>query len=231
MKCQSAWCPPSTRENAQGSGRVSKLHLEDHEGDLSVRPGHAVEELGALASSYAGRSRWTGSSLWPRKSGFIVAFGGLASDEGAHHKAWQDAGLLRLHVCVNVPPRQLREKTWIGRVAHALAESGPQARYLVVELTELVDTHDVEQGRRDDDWTGQVRVCKLLFDGSGTGSLQVGSAPRTSCCWLRSIESFVQFLASDPDDWGIASAGHSMEVTCGSLPRALKPRSSWAFLA
>ena len=61
------------------------------------------------------------------------------------NKAWQDAGLPAMTMCVNVSARQFREKNWIARVVDALRESGLEAKYLELELTESLIMQDVDQ--------------------------------------------------------------------------------------
>jgi EAL domain-containing protein (putative c-di-GMP-specific phosphodiesterase class I) len=59
--------------------------------------------------------------------------------------AWQEEGLAPMTVCVNVSARQFREKNWVSRGANALQETGLQAKYLELELTESLIMQDVEQ--------------------------------------------------------------------------------------
>ena len=61
------------------------------------------------------------------------------------NKAWQDAGLPPMNVCVNVSARQFREKNLISRVVNALRESGLAAKYLELEITESLIMQDVDQ--------------------------------------------------------------------------------------
>ena len=121
------------------------------------------------------------------------------------NKAWQDAGLPPINVCVNVSARQFREKTWIGRVAHALAESGLEARYLELELTESLLMHDVEQVVATMTEL-QVLGVQFAIDDFGTGYSSLSALKNFPVARLKIDQSFVRNLASDPDDRGIASA-------------------------
>ena len=58
------------------------------------------------------------------------------------NKAWQDSGLTPINICVNVSPRQFKEKNWVDRIRHALLESGLDARYLELEITESLIMQD-----------------------------------------------------------------------------------------
>ena len=80
------------------------------------------------------------------ETGLIVPIGDWVLHEACRqNKAWQDAGLPPMTICVNVSARQFKEKNWVGRVASALRESGLEARYLELELTESLIMQDVEQ--------------------------------------------------------------------------------------
>ncbi|WP_192177389.1 diguanylate cyclase domain-containing protein, partial [Mesorhizobium amorphae] len=71
------------------------------------------------------------------ETGLIVPIGDWVLHEACRqNKAWQDAGLPPLIVCVNVSARQFRERNLIGRVVNALKDSGLEARYLELEVTE-----------------------------------------------------------------------------------------------
>jgi diguanylate cyclase (GGDEF)-like protein/PAS domain S-box-containing protein len=59
------------------------------------------------------------------------------------NKAWQDAGMPPLVISVNISARQFKENILTGQVAHALKESGLEARYLELELTESLIMQDV----------------------------------------------------------------------------------------
>ncbi|WP_246800628.1 diguanylate cyclase domain-containing protein, partial [Mesorhizobium amorphae] len=71
------------------------------------------------------------------ETGLIVPIGDWVLHEACRqNKAWQDAGLPPLIVCVNVSARQFRERNLISRVVNALKDSGLEARYLELEVTE-----------------------------------------------------------------------------------------------
>ena len=59
------------------------------------------------------------------------------------NKAWQDAGLPRIQVSVNVSARQFQETNWVGQVIELLRESGLDPSYLELELTETLIMENV----------------------------------------------------------------------------------------
>ena len=79
------------------------------------------------------------------ESGLIVAIGAWVLREGCRqNKAWQNAGSSRITMCVNVSPRQFRERGFAASVADALAETGLEAKYLELEVTESMVMRDVD---------------------------------------------------------------------------------------
>ena len=65
------------------------------------------------------------------ESGLIVPLGDwVLRDACRQNKAWQDAGIPPITVCVNVSARQFKEKNWIARVTQRLQESGLEPKYL-----------------------------------------------------------------------------------------------------
>ena len=79
------------------------------------------------------------------ETGLIVPIGDWVLHEACRqNKAWQDAGLPPMTVCVNVSARQFRERNLVGRVVNALRDSGLEARYLELEVTESLIMQDIE---------------------------------------------------------------------------------------
>jgi EAL domain-containing protein (putative c-di-GMP-specific phosphodiesterase class I) len=64
------------------------------------------------------------------------------------NKAWQEAGLPFIHVSVNVSARQFRDKNLFAKVANALQNSGLEAKYLELELTESLIMQDVAERKQ-----------------------------------------------------------------------------------
>ena len=103
------------------------------------------------------------------ETGLIVSIGDWVLQEACRqNKAWQNAGLPSMAVSVNVSARQFRERDLVGRVAGALEESGLEAKYLELELTESLIMQDVELAiatMRDVKGLG----VQLSIDDFGTG--------------------------------------------------------------
>ncbi len=128
------------------------------------------------------------------------------------NKAWQISGLPPIVVSVNVSARQFQEKDWVERVAAALAESGLEARYLELELTESLIMQDVQQAVETMHRLEQLGV-HLAIDDFGTGYSSLASLKRFPVGRLKIDRSFVQDLPGDGDDAAIARAIISLAQT------------------
>ncbi len=131
------------------------------------------------------------------------------------NKAWQVSGLPPIVVSVNVSARQFQEKDWVERVAEALEESGLEARYLELELTESMIMEDVQQAVETMHRLEQLGV-HLAIDDFGTGYSSLSSLKRFPVDRLKIDRSFVKDLPADTDDAAIARAvislAHSLQL-------------------
>ncbi|MFT4158886.1 MAG: EAL domain-containing protein [Shinella sp.] len=131
------------------------------------------------------------------------------------NKAWQDAGLPFIVVSVNVSARQFQEKDWVERVAAALSESGLEAHYLELELTESMIMDDVQQAVETMHRLERLGV-HLAIDDFGTGYSSLASLKRFPVGRLKIDRSFVRDLPDDGDDAAIARAvislAHSLQL-------------------
>jgi diguanylate cyclase (GGDEF)-like protein/PAS domain S-box-containing protein len=150
------------------------------------------------------------------ESGLIVPLGDWVLHEACRqNKAWQDAGAPPVNVCVNVSARQFREKTWTSRVTHALAESGLDARYLELELTESLLMHDAEQAIATMNELQALGV-QFAIDDFGTGYSSLSALKNFPVARLKIDKSFIRSLPDDTDDRNIAAAvialGHKLNM-------------------
>src|SRR6185503_6970623 len=101
--------------------------------------------------------------------GLIAAIGEWALATACRqNKAWQDAGLPSMRVCVNVSARQFRDRSFAARVAAILRESGLAAGHLELELTESLLMVDVQQAVATMTELRDIGVS-LSIDDFGTG--------------------------------------------------------------
>jgi EAL domain-containing protein (putative c-di-GMP-specific phosphodiesterase class I) len=121
------------------------------------------------------------------------------------NKAWQDAGLSRINICVNVSARQFREKNLIGRVVGALKDSGLEAKYLELEVTESLIMQDVELAVATMKELQGLGV-HLSIDDFGTGYSSLSALKHFPVARLKIDKSLIDGLPADENDRAVASA-------------------------
>ena len=152
------------------------------------------------------------------ESGLIVPLGDWVLHEACRqNKAWQDAGAPPVNVCVNVSARQFREKNWTSRVTHALAESGLEAKYLELEVTESMLMQDLELSMRKLSLLREAGIG-IAIDDFGTGYSSLRLLDRLPVDTLKIDRSFVQNIADTPSALTLVS-------TVVSLARAFGMRT------
>ncbi len=149
-------------------------------------------------------------------NGLIVRLGTWVLQEACRqNKAWQDAGLPKLKVSVNLSARQLRDNAFVPLVMQILEETGLDPRYLEFELTESALMAD-----------GGDTVCKLLrlkelgisisVDDFGTGYSSLSYLKNLPIDTIKIDRSFVSDIVNDPDDAAIVDAivaiAHSLKL-------------------
>lgn len=140
------------------------------------------------------------------ETGLIVPIGDWVLNEACRqNKAWQDAGLPPIVVSVNVSARQFRERNWVSRVATALEESGLDACYLELELTESLIMQDVGSAIATMHELEALGV-HLAIDDFGTGYSSLSALKSFPVRRLKIDRSFVQDIPGDADDKAITGA-------------------------
>ncbi len=140
------------------------------------------------------------------ESGLIVPLGDWVLREACRqNKAWQDAGMAPISVCVNVSARQFREKNWVKRVAETLQETGLEPQYLELELTESMLMHDVPEAIAAMRGLGTLGV-HFSIDDFGTGYSSLSALKSFPVGRLKIDQSFVRNLTGDANDRKIARA-------------------------
>jgi diguanylate cyclase (GGDEF)-like protein/PAS domain S-box-containing protein len=140
------------------------------------------------------------------ESGMIVALGEWVLRTACfQNQAWQDAGLAPLRISVNVSPRQFEEQGLVDRVARALADSGMDAQWLELEVTEGVIMRDLAQAVAK---MGQLRAMGvfLSIDDFGTGYSSLSALKSFPISTLKIDKSFVRDLGRSDGDEAIASS-------------------------
>ncbi|GAC1621929.1 MAG: hypothetical protein NVS9B13_14080 [Candidatus Acidiferrum sp.] len=138
--------------------------------------------------------------------GLIVQIGGWVLREACRQaRAWQDAGLPPLPVAVNVSAVEFRDKGFVEGVRAILSDTGLQARYLVLELTEGVLMADA------DSTIAVLQELKsmgvhLAVDDFGTGYSSLSYLRQFPIDVLKIDQSFVHQISANPDESKIVDA-------------------------
>ena len=140
------------------------------------------------------------------ETGLIVPIGDWVLHEACRqNKAWQDAGLPPITICVNVSARQFREKSLISRVDSALQDSGLDAKYLELEMTESMIMLDVELAVATMKELQELGV-HLSIDDFGTGYSSLSALKNFPVSRLKIDKTFISDLAANDSDTAVASA-------------------------
>jgi diguanylate cyclase (GGDEF)-like protein len=138
--------------------------------------------------------------------GLIAAIGDwVLSTACRQNKAWQDAGLPLLRVCVKVSARQFRDRSFAARVAAILRESGLAAGHVELELTESLLMADVQQAVATMTELRDIGVS-LSIDDFGTGYSSLAMLKTLPVARLKLDQSFVRDIADDENDRAIVAA-------------------------
>ncbi len=131
------------------------------------------------------------------------------------NKAWQKAGLPSMTVAVNLSARQFQQQDLVETVARILKETGLEARWLEMEITEGIAMQNADytnvllRGLKD-------MGVKVALDDFGTGYSSLSYLKKFPIDTLKIDQSFVRDLTLDPNDAAIANAvivlAHSLKL-------------------
>ena len=111
-------------------------------------------------------------------------------------KAWSTAGLGNLVVSVNLSPREFRGRSLLPIVSQALIDSGLDAEYLEVEITEASLMRDLDKAEQV--LVGlQAMGVRIALDNFGTGYSSLSNLRRFP---LNALKIDGQFVRAAPDD-------------------------------
>jgi EAL domain-containing protein (putative c-di-GMP-specific phosphodiesterase class I) len=138
-------------------------------------------------------------------TGLIIPIGDWALHEACRqNKAWQNAGLPPKIVCVNVSAKQFAEKNLVSRVTHALQESGLDAQYLQLEVTESLIMRNMELAVATMEELQRMGV-QIAIDDFGTGYSSLSALKTFPVVQLKIDKSFIKDIAIDASDQAVAT--------------------------
>jgi EAL domain-containing protein (putative c-di-GMP-specific phosphodiesterase class I) len=120
-------------------------------------------------------------------------------------REWQDAGLPFKRVSVNVSATEFRAKTFLEDVGTIIRETGLEARYLDLELTEGVLMQNAKSTASVLQELKSMGV-HLAVDDFGTGYSSLSYLRQFPIDVLKIDQSFVRQISDDPNDSAIVRA-------------------------
>jgi diguanylate cyclase (GGDEF)-like protein/PAS domain S-box-containing protein len=142
--------------------------------------------------------------------GLILPIGRWVLREACRQaREWQEAGLPFNRISVNVSATEFRAKNFLAEVSASLKETGLDARYLDLELTESVLMHHAESSSTILHALKAIGV-HLAVDDFGTGYSSLSYLQQFPIDILKVDKSFIHQLAGGLDDSPIVGAIISM---------------------
>ncbi|MEW6117026.1 MAG: EAL domain-containing protein [Nitrospirota bacterium] len=133
----------------------------------------------------------------------------------AQTRAWQKAGLPPFRVTVNLSTQQFQKPTLVHMIKDILNETGLEARYLEIEITESTAMRDIDLAVPNLKGLHEIGVA-LSIDDFGTGYSSLSYLKRFPLYKLKIDQSFIRDVPKDPDDQAIVRAviamGHNLQL-------------------
>ena len=123
----------------------------------------------------------------------------------AQNHAWQQAGLPPMTVAVNLSARQFQQQDLVEIVARILKETGLDARWLEIEITEGIAMQNADYTNVLLRGLKEMGV-RVALDDFGTGYSSLSYLRKFPIDTLKIDQSFVRDLTTDPNDAAIANA-------------------------
>ena len=194
------------QEQLRNATARSELFLE-YQPQIDLRTGRIFAAEALLRWNHPTMGRVPPADFIPlaEDTGLIVPIGNWVIDEACwQNKAWQDAGLEPITVCVNVSARQFGDRNLVAHVRHALNSSGLSANYLELELTESLIMLNIDQAI-DTMCELQSLGVQLSIDDFGTGYSSLSALKNFPVTRLKIDRSFISDLSSNESDRTVAS--------------------------
>ncbi|MEX0268455.1 EAL domain-containing protein [Leptolyngbyaceae cyanobacterium UHCC 1019] len=133
----------------------------------------------------------------------------------AQNQAWQEAGYPPIRVAVNLSARQFQQQNLAQLINRVLAETGLEARYLEVEITESIAMQDIHVTIAVLDELRAMGV-HISMDDFGTGYSSLATLKRFPLHTLKIDREFVKDLTTSSKDAALIQAivtlGHGLDL-------------------
>jgi diguanylate cyclase (GGDEF)-like protein len=140
------------------------------------------------------------------ETGLIVPIGEwILHSACAQSKAWQSEGFEPFNMTVNISGVQFVQDTFIEMVAQALLDSGLDASFLKLELTESILMRDSESSMKKMNLLKDMGI-QISIDDFGTGYSSLNYLKRFPVEILKIDRSFIKDIETNPDDQSIVRA-------------------------
>jgi diguanylate cyclase (GGDEF)-like protein/PAS domain S-box-containing protein len=123
----------------------------------------------------------------------------------AQNRAWQDQGMTPIRVAVNVSVRLLAHEKFIQKITRALEETGLEARYLEVEITETAAMQDIERSFKTLTQLKEMGI-KVTIDDFGIGHSSLSYLKTFPIDAIKIDKSFIQESIHNKQDYAIIKA-------------------------
>jgi len=147
------------------------------------------------------------------------------------NKVWQKAGLPPITVAVNLSARQFQQQDLVENVARILKETGLDARWLEMEITEGIAMQNADYTNVLLRGLKEMGV-RVALDDFGTGYSSLNYLKKFPIDTLKIDQSFVRDLTTDANDAAIANAvivlAHSLKLKV--IAEGVETRQQEAFL-
>ncbi len=150
------------------------------------------------------------------ETGLIVPINAWVLREACRQgRAWRERGLMPLRFAINLSPVQFRRQNVFDLVLEVLQETGFDANFLELELTETILMENAETSVRTLRALQELGVT-FAIDDFGTGYSSLSYVKNFPVDRLKIDQSFVRNLKTDPSDTAIVRAiinlGHSLGI-------------------
>jgi diguanylate cyclase (GGDEF)-like protein/PAS domain S-box-containing protein len=144
------------------------------------------------------------------ETGFIIAIDQWVLRTACKQfKEWQETGLLKMGVTVNLSAKQFQKADFVERLTEVLDETGLEPDRLQLEITESTAMKSLEHTIPSMNRLAEIGVG-ISIDDFGTGYSSLSSLKKLPIQKLKIDKSFIQDIATNPDDRAIVSAVTAM---------------------